>query len=395
MRAILVRLHRWFGLSAALFLFVSGLTGAIISWDHELDAWLNPKLFYAQSTGTPIPPLELARRLEAQDPRIQVRYMALAHEPGHAFTPFLQARVNPATGQLFEPGYNQIALDPVTGASQAQRQWGEISLSRENLLPFLYKLHYSMHLPEVGGFETGVWLMGLIAIAWVIDCFVSLWISFPKFSAWRKSFAFRWKEGGYRLTFDLHRSGGVWLWLVLLMLAVTSVSMNLQFQVMRPIVSAFSTLSPSPFASRTMLPPEKPVIAQISREQAIAIAEKEAQKRGWTDPAGGIFESSEYGVFGVGFFQPGNDHGDGGLGNPWIYIDSQTGALAGDQVPGTGSAGDIFMQAMFPLHSGRIFGLAGRILISLTGLMIAVFCVTGVMIWAKKRRARLKKSSPD
>ena len=44
-RALAVRV----GLSVALFLFISGLTGAVISWDHELDAWLNPQLFHAAS----------------------------------------------------------------------------------------------------------------------------------------------------------------------------------------------------------------------------------------------------------------------------------------------------------------------------------------------------------
>jgi uncharacterized iron-regulated membrane protein len=49
MRPVFVLLHRWFGLAVAVFLFVSGLTGAVISWDHELDAWLNPQLFHARS----------------------------------------------------------------------------------------------------------------------------------------------------------------------------------------------------------------------------------------------------------------------------------------------------------------------------------------------------------
>ncbi|MFX5562802.1 PepSY-associated TM helix domain-containing protein, partial [Acinetobacter baumannii] len=44
MRALLVLLHRWFGLAVAVFLFIAGVTGALISWDHELDAWLNPQL---------------------------------------------------------------------------------------------------------------------------------------------------------------------------------------------------------------------------------------------------------------------------------------------------------------------------------------------------------------
>ena len=43
-RSIFVLLHRWFGLTMAGFLFVAGLTGAVISWDHELDEWLNPDL---------------------------------------------------------------------------------------------------------------------------------------------------------------------------------------------------------------------------------------------------------------------------------------------------------------------------------------------------------------
>jgi len=62
-------------------------------------------------------------------------------------------------------------------------------------------------------------------------------------------------------------------------------------------------------------------------------------------------------------------------------------------VPGTGSAGDIFMQSMFPLHSGRIIGVAGRALMSVMGVAVAALCVTGVLIWARKRRARVRSAA--
>ncbi len=91
----------------------------------------------------------------------------------------------------------------------------------------------------------------------------------------------------------------------------------------------------------------------------------------------------------MGFFEPGHDHGDGGLGNSWLYFDGQDGRFISALVPGTGSAGDIFMQAQFPLHSGRILGLPGRILVSLMGLAVAMLSVTGVVIWLKKRRSRV------
>jgi len=389
MRPILVLLHRWCGLFIALFLFTAGLTGAVISWDHELDEWLNPHLFDAQTEGAVQDPLHLVDALEARDPRLQVSFMPLALEPGHALGIFVDPRIDSATGKAFELGFNQLGLDPVTGDIQGQREWGAISLSRENLLPFLYKLHYSLHIPDGFGFELGVLFFGIIAIVWCLDCLVALWLSFPNLRSWRKSFAFRWRQGGYKLNFDLHRSGGVWIWLLLLILAVTSVSMNLERQVVRPLVERFSPLTPSPFASRTPVTLDKQIVPLIDRRQAIAVADSEARRLGWDAPPGGLFHSAEFGVYGVGFYEPGEDHGDAGLGNPWIYVDSRSGELVGAHVPGTGSFGDIFLQAQFPLHSGRIIGLPGRILVSLLGLVVAGLSVTGVVIWARKRRSRV------
>lgn len=391
MRSIWVTFHRWLGLAMAVFLFISGLTGAIISWDHELDEWLNPQLFDAQTPqalGNRYDALALADQLEADDPQVRISYMPLSVEQGHSLLVSVDPKPHPDTGKAYELDYNQVAIDPSTGQAQAQRMWGEISLTKENLLPFLYKLHYSMHIPDGFGLELGILLMGIIAIVWMIDSFIALWISFPKAKSWKKSFRFRWKQGGYKLNFDLHRSVGVWLWPLLLILAVTSISMNLEGQVMRPVVALFSDITPSPFEQRLPTPMDEPTEPVITRQQAVQLATLEAESRGWTDPAGGIFYADHFDIYGVGFYQPDADHGDSGLGNPWLYFDGKTGDYLGHWVPGTGSAGDIFLQAQFPLHSGRILGLPGRILVSFMGLIVAMLSVTGIVIWARKRLAR-------
>ena len=399
MRAVLVLLHRWFGLGVAVFLFISGATGALISWDHELDALLNPTLFHARSAamGKPVGEaksgLELANLVEAEEPRLRVTYVLTEAEPGHTITMMVAPRINADTGKPYELDYNQLAVDPVTAHIQGRRMWGAISLSRENLLPFLYKLHYTMHLPAISGVELGIWLMGIVAVVWTLDCFIALYLSFPRWKSWRKSLAFRWKEGGHKLTFDLHRSGGVWVWGLLLILAVTSVSMNLTPQLVQPLVRMVSTITPTAFDTRTPLSPEQAAEPRMTREQIVALALRDAQARQWHLPAGGIFYSPEYALYGVGFFEAGNDHGDVGLGNAWLYYDGATGAAAGSRIPGTGSAGDLFIQAQFPLHSGRILGLPGRIMISLLGALVAMLSVTGVMIWLRKRKARLKQNS--
>ena len=349
----------------------------MIAFDHELDAWLNPA-FYVVPPHT-LPPLSafaLADRVEA----------------GAALHLFGAPRIDPTTGAPFELGFDQLAVHPGTGAVQAAREWGAITLRREGILPFLYKLHYTLHIPDVFGVRTGAVFMGFVAVAWTLDCLVSLYISFPSMRRWRRSFQFSWRVHGRRLVFDLHRSSGVWVWGLLFLLAVTAVSMNLEDELVRPVVNLVSPLTPDPFAG--LHPAAAPLPEpRLDRATIVGSAAEAGAARGWSAPPGGVFYSPETGLYGVGFFEPGNDHGDGGLGNPWLYFNGTTGAAAGAVVPGEGSWGDVFLQAQFPIHSGRILGFPGRGLASLMGLAVAGLSATGVLLWARRQVRQARTST--
>ncbi|AOI80056.1 PepSY-associated TM helix domain-containing protein [Burkholderia sp. NRF60-BP8] len=393
LRPFLVRLHRWFGLAIALFLFVAGLTGALIAWDHELDAALNPDFYIARSGAAPLAPLaplELAARIEAADPRVQVTYLPLAIEPGHTLQAGVMPRTDPATGQPYALGFSQIAVDPATGTVQGRREWGAPSLARLDLMPFIYRLHYSLFLPVYGGINFGFWVMGVVGIVWAIDSLIALVLAFPNLKSWRKSFAFRVRRGGYPLVFDLHRSGGVWVWGLLLIVAVTSISMNLAVPVVRPLVSLVSPLAETPYTNPEHFPPAPPGSPVLPRERIVEIARSAGRDAGIAAPPGALLFAPAMNAYAVGFFMPGNDHGDVGLGNAWLYWNVVTGKPVAAQVPGRGSAGDLFMQAQFPLHSGRIAGVAGRVAVSVLGIVIAMLSVTGICIWVKKRSARVR-----
>ena len=392
MRLWLIRLHRWFGLFLALFLFLSGSTGAVIAWDHEVDGWLNPEMSIARTqVGERQSSFELARQLEARDPRVDVTFFDLEPEPGHAAVLWLDPKIDPETNEPYELGFDHVAVDPVTGEEQGRRLWGRISLDRRDLMSFLYKLHFTMHLPDIGQFETGVLFMGMIALVWMIDCFVAIVIAFPSRAQWKKSFQFRWRDR-IRVWFDLHRSGGVWTWLLLLVLAVTAVFLNLD-DIVRPVVGAVLQLSPDPFAEREERPIEDPVIPALSFEEIVEIGREEGRRRGFTDPPGGTFYSGTEGLYGVGFYQPGNEHADGSLGNPWLYFDALDGSFQGADIPGSGTAGDVLLAAQFPIHSGRLFGFWGRVAVSLLGAVTAVLSVTGVYLWARRQRWAARKNA--
>lgn len=403
MRQFWTRIHRWAGLFIALFLIIAGLTGALISWDHEIDEWLNQDLFEVSSRGEYRPPLALAATIEEAYPQAHVSFVPLGFEVGHAAAFGVEPRIDPATGKRYSIDYNQVFIDPVSGEIRGVREWGAVSLSRENLMPFLYKLHYSLHVPEMWGTDRwGVWFMGIVAMVWLVDCFVGFYLTLPRrqrlratssgaswWQCWQPAWRVRWRSGGYKLNFDLHRAGALWVWGVLFILAFTSFSLNLYREVFYPVMSQLSQVTPGPFETRTPTSPDQPIASVMSYAGIINQARSEAVTRGWPEPAGSVFHSGEFGVYGVSFFFPGGDHGSGGMGVKTLYLDSQDGHLIGDKVPWQGTAADVFVQLQFPLHSGRILGLPGRILMSVMGLMVAMLSITGIIIWLRKRRARL------
>jgi uncharacterized iron-regulated membrane protein len=405
LRPLMTFVHRWVGLFMAGFLFVSGVTGAVISWDHELDDLLNPHLMFAQSKGgAALPALDLARQIQARDPRVNVTYLPLAPEPGGTLAFGVEPKRNPATGKLYEVRYNQVFIDPATGGEQGRREWGAVwPITSETFVSFLYVLHYTLHIPEMWGIDRwGVWLLGGVAILWTLDCFVGFYLTLPPrqkaamgkagkgfWARWKPAWVIKTSASAYRINFDIHRAFSLWLWGVLFTVAFTAFSLNLYSEVFYPIMSKVSKVTPSPFDLRPPVDHHSPIIATRTYAQVLDTARAEAAKRGWPAPAGGMFYAQEWGIYGVAFHEPGGDHGAAGVGPPYLYYDGKTGALLGDSQPWKGTAADIFVQAQFPLHSGRILGIPGRILISLTGAVVAALSVTGVVIWVKKRRARV------
>ena len=123
-----------------------------------------------------MPPGELVDAVQSAHPKLQVWYMEYPHEAGHTALLAAVPRNDPATGKPFDERNQVFYLDPVNAEQTGQRYWGECCFQRENFVPFILEFHYNLTLPG----NWGLWLMGLVAIAWVIDCFVALWLTLPR-----------------------------------------------------------------------------------------------------------------------------------------------------------------------------------------------------------------------
>lgn len=383
MRSFLVLLHRYIGLATAVFLLLAGITGSILAFNHELDEWLNPEFYAASAEGERLPPGELVDTVQSVHPKLQVWYMEYPNKEGHTAMLATVPRKDPATGEPFKDRNQVFYLDPVSGEQKGQRYWGECCFQRENFVPFILEFHYNLTLPG----NWGLLLMGLVAIAWVIDCFIALWLTLPRGKPFWKKWWSAWKiKGGhtYRLNFDLHRAGGLWLWLLLLPIAVSSVAMNLPSQVFKPVVSLFSPIEPSVYEARGRMPAEELGITRLSYQQAYERAQQEGKRLGLTAAIGELYYSFEYNFYGAGFGQ----HDTEAHGKSWLFFHGTDGRLLGQEIAGEGTLGERFYRFQLPIHGGRIIGFTGQVMIAVLGVLIAGLSGTGVYIWWRKWQAR-------
>jgi len=221
---------------------------------------------------------------------------------------------------------------------------------------------------------------------WVFDCFVGLYLAWPG-RAWRairRAFGVRWGAGRARVNYDLHRAGGLWPWIVLLVLAFTGVSMNLHEEVFDPLVNAVAPMTPWPGEEAPAREdPSVPLTATLDR--AVEKGSRGLREAGVGGELGAVWLNHAKGLYHLGY----HTAGDLMRAHPGAWVTLSAEGVVADVRPAGGfTVGDAIHDWQFPLHSGKAFGLAGRIVISLTGLVVALLSVTGVLIWWKKRRGR-------
>lgn len=394
-RQLWVIAHRWAGLTIALFLIVAGATGALLPFHDELMLASRPGLSAAS------PPAPGARVLDgtviservARQTGGQVTFAPLKIAPDHVATLFVVARA----GKPALP-YDAIWADPYTGRVKLAFRYAALGDGAQNIMPFLYLVHYSLALGA-----WGTWAFGIAALIWAIDCFVGFYLTLPArrrgvaaigppraswWARWKPAWRIRRGARGHKLNIDLHRASGLWLWPLLFVFAWSGVGFNLP-SVHRPIMQALG-------ASKDYEPPalakpiDTPAIGLIEAHRVgRRLLAGEAARQGFsvTPVEGFILYQPAAGLYLYGArtsLDP--SHEDG---RTLLWFSGTDGRLVHFQHPLGQTATDGVMQWFYLLHMAQVFGLPYRIFVSLLGLAVVALSVTGVLIWMKKRSARL------
>jgi len=399
-RSFWVALHRWAGLTMTIFLVIVGLTGSVLAFREELDHWLNADLFDVTIKDAPmLDVFDLREKARALEPRARVDAIDLRLPAARSFAVILAPKTDPETNKPFDLPIRQLFLDPYTGETIGARDMQDVSLGRRGILNFILRLHTSLALPESFAIF-GRTLLGIVALAWTIDCFLGFYLTLPRridsegarrswWSRWLSAWLIRRRSGPYRLNFDIHRAFGLWTWAMLFVFAWSGVSFNLS-SVYMPVMSAafdmgvLSRHDDKPLLETPLDDPELGFRDAYARGCEL-MAQLAAQKGFAVEEEIGFAFNRQDGRY-VYSVKSSRDWTE--WGGTAVFFDADTGALARVLMLSENPAGAAITFWLMFLHMAAVFGLPMKLFVCTMGFVVTALCVTGVYIWRKKRNAR-------
>ncbi|CAJ0877153.1 hypothetical protein AMST5_02852 [freshwater sediment metagenome] len=384
-RAQFVWLHRWAGLSMGIFLILVGLTGSLLAFWLEINQWLTPELYPPPRPGVELDAATLVRRAEAIVPEARATTVYLG-VPGSAS---IGMEARDAASPL---DFEFIHLDPIDGTELGRTTWHGLPKRKTDIMPFIYSLHMYLAMSGIGD-----WILGAVALIWTIDSFVGFYLTLPPsgersqkgfLSRWKPSWFVKFRSSFYRVNFDLHRAGGLWLWLILLIYAWSSVYFTLPTFYTRAMQLVSDYEQPVWARGAADAPG---AIPPMEWEQALQTGQRlmseQATANGFSiERPLALYHLREQGLYEYRV-RSSRDIGDK-AGATEVHFDSRSGELKSVNLPTGHRGGTTITTWLVELHTANVFGLPYRIFVSLFGLALIMLSITGVYIWWKKRAAR-------
>ncbi|MDY7546206.1 sulfite reductase flavoprotein subunit alpha [Glaciimonas sp. CA11.2] len=392
-KKILFQVHWFIGIIAGTLLMLVGLSGAILSFREELLDLLNPGVMTLSSNKiTPLTPDQLILRIQSAQPSHPVAQVTVFADPHMA------ARVNFAP----EPGAKRGELryvNPVTGALLP-------ALQGDEFFSFVERLHRWFLLPR----DIGKVVAGSVALCLLFLALSGLYLRWPRRPlAWRNWTNINFSMTGRAFLWNLHSVVGTWALVMYLVFSLTG------------LYWAFDWFKDG----ANWLANDTPSAKQMPSKQADGMqktgagrGDKSSGRRQKPDDATASSNDSashlDLTLTWQAFLE--ETAKTGGYSNARLRLPEQPGKpiqifyldanppheRARNQMliqPQTGkvskieryvdkSAGGRLIGSVYPLHMGSYFGLTGRIIMTLAGLGLPLFGITGWMLYLDRRRKK-------
>ncbi|MBY6243214.1 PepSY domain-containing protein [Methylosinus sp. Sm6] len=386
LRRLWLDAHLYVGLVAGAVFVVIGLTGSILAFRVEIDAWLNKDLLVLAATpgaGAQKASLDdiIAHARAAAPAGAVPSYVHFSKRPDQPADVILRVGGEAHEGHDHE-AIDQYLMNPYDASFIGRRAIVDAtSHFAEPFVILVMHLHYTLLQGEIG--ETIVGFVGLFLFGSLASG-VYLW--WPRNGKWRQAFSIKRGASAERLVLDLHKTTAIYVLPILVVILFSGV-----YLIFGDKISAMVALA-SPVDAH-MLPEALKSEPANGRAPIGAAAAATIMDRAFPD---GLLMDMRLPVGPEDVYVVGkraDDEVNKSEPRRRAAIDQYSGRILWVQDPHDYTAGERFLEWQFPLHTGEAFGNPGRALICAMGFVPALLYATGLIRWLQKRRARRRSAT--
>ena len=342
--------HRRLALVIGVLLVFQGLTGAVAQYRFWLMQATDPTTYSAPVRGSPASPEAVLDAVNAQ-------------LPGFHAMPFMYPATNsPGTAVIVMGGRSPSGRDMSRMVTVDQYQ-GRVIHEGPSSAGWI-GLATTLHTASVFGTPGRIYLTLLGLGTFTLSIMgLTLW--------WRT----RRMDGRARGVARIHRTAGVVVGVLLAMVSATGTTLNLVTwaeKASKVSVTAANRIGGNPADHSGHGPP----VISLGRAYEVARGTIGPQRLAAFSPAGPHTRDHWFSFT------------DGQLKRTDILVSAKDGSVVGVYPSGTTRGGGGIRQWLFPIHSGYIIGQAGGAIMTVMGLSLSFWFVSGIIIWRRGHRAR-------
>ncbi len=387
-----------------VFLFIVGITGAILSFEKEITKFINQDSFYvtAPLNQEKLTPKELLEKYQITNPKAKINSISVSTDASESSVINIAGS---GEGREAKRGIN-IYINPYTAEVLPE-------VKGKAFFSLILDLHRRLMLGEVGKQIVAISTIALIILT--ISGIIIYWGRIKH--SFFKSFTFKFKHKGRAFLSTMHSAVGMWVIPFYLLVALTGLFWSYQWY-NTMLYKIVGVEKPQRQQAPQMQQGQKNEEASKSPKVEGQKTQKDGQARGEGQRGGdnsakfddlqkavnmfNIFVQKDYYTFTVKLPQKGTLYSFSYLDDKSkhfresnsLEVDINSWQLVKHERFENKPLNEQLMRSILPLHTGEYFGLIGQIGMFLASSLMALFVITGFMLFInrhKKKKAKIIK----
>lgn len=364
------KIHLWLGLASGIIIVFLGITGCILAFEHEIKSFTQPFLYVKESNKPALPPSKLQQIAQTALPGKELHSIAYPEKGKSAQAIFYND----------DPEYYYIVyIDQYTGRVLKVRD------ENADFFRVIVMGHFYLWLPP----EIGQPIVATATLIFLIMLISGLVLWWPRNKAARKQrFSVKWNTTFKRKNYDLHNVLGFYMTWAAIFIAVTGLVWGFQWFAKslyfvtsggKEMVEFYESVSEKPVtAVNTSEPAMDKIWRKMNAEHADAAVievhvpyNDSVAIEAVANPDANTYWKADYRYFDQYSLKE-------------IDVKHAYGRYANT------SAADKIMRMNYDVHTGAVWGIAGKTIAFFASLIAASLPITGFLIWRgrhKKKKA--------